>query len=99
MDCEWSKRTSDFLSMTLAKDYTSVSYALQVNGELVAADALGWQDQPENVKADTRCTYNVASVSKIYCTAAVMVDATWEAASRFCRWRPQEMRAVALSVP
>ena len=73
MDCEWSKRTSDFLSMTLAKDYTSVSYALQVNGELVAADALGWQDQPENVKADTRCTYNVASVSKIYCTAAVMV--------------------------
>ena len=31
MDCEWSKRTSDFLSMTLAKDYTSVSYALQIN--------------------------------------------------------------------
>lgn len=73
MDCEWSKRTLDFLKMTLAKDYTSVSYALRVDGELVAADALGWQDQPQQIKADERCTYNVASVSKIYCTAAVMV--------------------------
>ena len=73
MDCEWSKRTSDFLSMTLAKDYTSVSYALQINGELAAADALGWQDQPEKIAATPQCTYNVASVSKIYCTAAVMI--------------------------
>ena len=73
MDCEWSKRTSDFLSMTLAKDYTSVSYALQINGELAAADALGWQDQPGKIAATPQCTYNVASVSKIYCTAAVMI--------------------------
>ena len=60
MDCEWSKRTSDFLSMTLAKDYTSVSYALQINGELAAADALGWQDQPGKIAATRQCTYNVA---------------------------------------
>lgn len=73
MDCEWSKKTSDFLKMTLAKDYTSFSYALRVEDELVAADALGWQDQPQQIQAEKHCTYNVASVSKIYCTAAIMV--------------------------
>ena len=50
MDCEWSKRTSDFLSMTLAKDYTSVSYALQINGELAAADALAGRISREKLR-------------------------------------------------
>ena len=59
--------------MTLAKDYTSVSYALQINGKLAAADALGWQDQSGKIAATPQCTYNVASISKIYCTAAVMI--------------------------
>ncbi|MFR9255378.1 MAG: serine hydrolase [Merdibacter sp.] len=40
---------------------------------MAAADALGWQDQPGKIAATPQCTYNVASVSKIYCTAAVMI--------------------------
>ena len=64
---------SEFLKMTLAKEHTSVSYAMMVEGEVVACDALGWQDKPSCIPAGTDCTYNVASVSKIYCTAAVMI--------------------------
>lgn len=73
MNNELIQRVSDYLKMTLAKDYTSVSYAVSVGGEVVLADALGWQDKPAKIPAGTNCTYNVASVSKIYCTAAIMI--------------------------
>ena len=73
MNQKLTERCSRFLAMTLASDYTSVSYALQIGGQLVMADALGWQDKPQGRPADLQCTYNVASVSKIYCTAAVMI--------------------------
>lgn len=65
MNNELIQRVSDYLKMTLAKDYTSVSYAVSVGGEIVLADALGWQDKPAKIPAGTNCTYNVASVSKI----------------------------------
>lgn len=67
-----TKQCSELLRMTLAKKFTSVSYAIWQNNEMVAADSLGWQDQAEKKEATLNCTYNVASVSKIYCTVAIM---------------------------
>lgn len=66
------EKLSAILGMNLKKDYTSVSYAIMRHGEILAADSLGTQGGEEKKPADTNCTYNVASVSKIYCTVAVM---------------------------
>lgn len=63
---------SKMLRMTLAKEFTSVSYAILKDNEIIAADSLGWQNTKEKQPATLKSTYNVASVSKIYCTAAVM---------------------------
>lgn len=60
------------LEMTLAKDYTSVSYAIMQHGKILAASALGTSGTKEKRPSTINDTYNVASVSKIYCTLAVM---------------------------
>lgn len=67
-----TKRLSSILSMNLKKGWTSVSYAIMRHGEIWAADSIGTQGGQEKKPADVNCTYNVASVSKIYCTVAVM---------------------------
>ncbi len=67
-----TKKLSEILSYGLAKDYTSVSYAIMKDGKLLASDSLGHQGKPKKEPATTKCTYNVASVSKIFCTVAVM---------------------------
>lgn len=67
-----NEECSRLLANLLKADYTAVSYAMMVKGQLVAADALGVIDQKENLPVTTDCTFNVASVSKIYCTVAVM---------------------------
>ena len=67
-----SERLNDILKMNLAKDYTSISYAIMQKGELVAAGALGTSGTKEKKPSTIQDTYNVASVSKIYCTLAVM---------------------------
>ena len=69
---ECTRMLSEILACGLAKDYTSVSYAIWKDGEFLAYDALGTQGGPEKKPANPDCTYNVASVSKIYCTVAVM---------------------------
>ena len=67
-----TKQLSTVLSYGLNKDFTSVSYAIMKDGKILASDSLGHQGKPEKLPATTDCTYNVASVSKIYCTVAVM---------------------------
>lgn len=80
---ELTQEIKELIQIYLKKGYTSVSYAVVLDGELVANDALGTKGGPayaqaENAasdasaKATTDCTYNVASLSKIYTTAAVM---------------------------
>ncbi len=69
---QFTEKCSRILRFGLPAEYTSVSYAIMQNGELLACDALGNQGGSEKKPATTECTYNVASVSKIFCTTAVM---------------------------
>ncbi|MEA4920669.1 MAG: serine hydrolase domain-containing protein [Clostridiaceae bacterium] len=69
---ELTKKLSEILRYGLAKDFTSISYAIMKDGEFLAYDSLGNQGGEEKKSATPECTYNVASVSKIYCTVAVM---------------------------
>ncbi|MEA5039998.1 MAG: serine hydrolase [Clostridiaceae bacterium] len=72
MDKELTAKLSRIIEYGLPEKWTSVSYALSVGGVTIAADALGRQGGKSGARANTDCTYNVASISKIYCTAAVM---------------------------
>ena len=67
-----TEKLSEILLYGLAKDFTSVSYAIMKDGELLACDSLGTQGDEAKTEATTTSTYNVASVSKIYCAVAVM---------------------------
>ncbi len=67
-----SEKLNGILKMNLAKKYTSVSYAMLKNGELLAAGAIGNSGGTGKKPSTIDDTYNVASVSKIYCTLAVM---------------------------
>ena len=61
------------LLQTLVKpDYTACSYAFMQNGKIVCSDAIGVIDQICNQPITTNCTFNVCSISKIYCTVLVM---------------------------
>ena len=51
---------------------TSVQYALMQNGELLLSDAYGTDDASKKTKVTTDSLYGVASISKIFTTAAVM---------------------------
>ncbi|MBQ2327536.1 MAG: serine hydrolase [Clostridia bacterium] len=71
MNQQLTKKLSEILAYSLPKKYTAVSYAMMKDGEIFAADTLGVR----NAKGDPAtndCTFNVCSVSKIYCTVAVM---------------------------
>ena len=67
-----TQKLSHILKMNLARNYTSVSYAIMKNGELIAADAVGNSGGTEKKPSTVNDTYNVASVSKIMCALAVM---------------------------
>jgi CubicO group peptidase (beta-lactamase class C family) len=69
---ELSQQLNSILEAVLPGEYTSVSYAIALDGQIIAADALGSQGGPEKKPATADCAYNVASISKIFCTAAVM---------------------------
>lgn len=66
------ERLNDILSLNLAKDYTAVSYAMMVDGEILAAGALGNDGTEEKKPVTTEHTFNVCSISKVFCTTAVM---------------------------
>ena len=69
---EISKKLSKMLSYELPNEFTSVSYAIMLNGSFAAADTLGSTGGKTPRPADEKCTYNVASISKIFCSIAVM---------------------------
>lgn len=69
---ELTYRLSSIVGDSLPKKHTSISYGIMIDGEIVAVDALGTQGKPEDSPATLECTYNVASISKIYCSVAVM---------------------------
>ena len=72
MNTDLTRRLSDIVRRQLKEEHTSVSYAILRGGALLAADALGVKDRRGMAPADEKCTYNIASVSKIFCTVAVM---------------------------
>lgn len=51
---------------------TSVQYAVMHNGELVLSDAYGTDDAAKKTEVTTDSVYGVASISKMFATAAVM---------------------------
>ena len=69
---ELTKKLSHVLELGLAKNYTSVSYAFMVGGKLIAADALGTNGNKDNTPSTINDTYNICSVSKVYCSLAAM---------------------------
>lgn len=69
---ELSKKLNEILKHNLAKGYTGVSYAISVQGEMIAAGAVGTSGGQEKKPLTLEGTFNVASVSKVFCTLAVM---------------------------
>lgn len=63
---------TNLLKSVLKPGYTAVSYAIRINDEIVAADSVGVIDQIDNKPVTNDCTYNVCSISKMFCAMAVM---------------------------
>ncbi|MBR0092867.1 MAG: serine hydrolase [Lachnospiraceae bacterium] len=78
MNQKLTARLHAIVERALPKEYTSVSYCIMIDGEIVCADVFGTRNLhppkkgEEREKATLRMTYNVASVSKIYLAVAVM---------------------------
>lgn len=66
------KQVRTTLQNLLDKAGTSVSYAVMQDGKLIMADAVGYLDGTKKTQATTDTLYNIGSVSKVYCAAAVM---------------------------
>lgn len=65
-------QVTQLLKAMVKPDYTACSYAIMQNGEIVCADAIGVIDKINNQPITTDCTFNVCSISKIYCTVCIM---------------------------
>ena len=61
-----------FVKNSINKDYTALSYAISIHNDLVVSDAIGVIDKKKNELVTEDCTFNVASISKIYVTVAIM---------------------------
>lgn len=66
------KEINELIRSYIKKGHTSVSYAVMIDGELIANDSLGTTGGLDPKPATTDSTYNVASLSKIFTAAAVM---------------------------
>ena len=55
------QKLSDILKLNLPRKWTSVSYAIMVDGKLVAADALGQDGTKDKNPVTLNHTYNVCS--------------------------------------
>ena len=64
-----NEKLNDILKLNLPKDYTAISYAIMVDGEIWCADTLGTS---EGKPATNDHTFNGGSISKILCPTAVM---------------------------
>lgn len=67
-----NKACNELLRNCLKPGYTGVSYAIRINNEIVASDSLGVIDQIHNEPITNDCTFNVCSISKMFCAMAVM---------------------------
>ena len=56
----------------LDKNFTALSYAISIHNEVVLSNAYGVIDKKENKPITEDCTFNVASISKMYVTVAIM---------------------------
>lgn len=65
-------QVTQLLKAMVKPDYTACSYAIMQNGKIVCADAIGVIDKINNQPITTDCTFNVCSISKIYCTVCIM---------------------------
>lgn len=65
-------QVTQLLKAMVKPDYTACSYAFMQDGKIVCADAIGVIDKINNQSITTDCTFNVCSISKIYCTVCVM---------------------------
>lgn len=65
-------QVTQLLKAMVKPDYTACSYAFMQDGKIVCADAIGVIDKIKNQPITTDCTFNVCSISKIYCTVCVM---------------------------
>lgn len=65
-------KITQLLQTMVKPDYTACSYAFMQNGKIVCSDAIGVIDKIHNQPITTNCTFNVCSISKIYCTVLVM---------------------------
>ena len=63
------EKLNEIIQLGLPKEYTAISYAIMVDGEIWCADTLGTS---EGKPATNDHTFNVGSISKILCTTAVM---------------------------
>ena len=62
-------KLNEIIKLGLPQEYTAISYAIMVDGELWCADTLGTS---EGKPATNDHTFNVGSISKVLCTVAVM---------------------------
>ncbi len=67
-----SEKLSAILSYGLRPGYTAVSYAMMKGDEILASDTLGTLGDKAGTPADENSTFNIGSVSKIFCTVALM---------------------------
>ncbi len=57
---------------SINKDYTALSYAISIHNEVVLSDAVGVIDKKTKEIITEKATFNVASISKMYVTVAIM---------------------------
>lgn len=67
-----NEKCTNYLKSLLKPGYTAVSYAIRIDNEIVAADSIGVINQVEQEPVTDMCTYNVCSISKMFCVVAIM---------------------------
>ena len=73
MNNELTKKITEHIEGKLAKEATAISFAVMHNGVLETEGAIGTVDGNVDNPATPDDLYNVGSVSKVYCAAAIMV--------------------------
>jgi len=72
MNIDLVKKINEHIKGKLAEKATAISFAVMHNGLLEACGAIGTVDGNEDNPATPDDLYNVGSVSKVYCAAAIM---------------------------
>ncbi len=62
----------ELVKNSIHKDYTALSYAISIHNEVVLSDAIGVVSKKTKEPITEKATFNVASISKMYVTVAIM---------------------------